>query len=134
MTVRGAVLPLDNSVLEVTGPQPPPPEASMNPPNRPSGVKNFAPCFVVPTFTAGGIRSEKRSSTYTPIASRIAAITGAASSVDSEVSTVAPRKAPIAPGTPSLSTMCQSMFLNFQCASPEASVVPTSARCTAALA
>ncbi len=66
--------------------------------------------------------------------SRIEAISGAASSVDSEESTVAPRNAPIAPGTPSLSTMLQSMFLNRQCDSPDASVVPTSARCTAALA
>ena len=68
------------------------------------------------------------------MASRIAAITGAASSVDSDDSTVAPRNAPTAPGTPSFATSAQSMFLNFQCDSPDAKVVPTSARCTAALA
>ena len=42
ITVRGAVLPCESSVLVVTGPQPPPPEASMNPPNNPSGARNFA--------------------------------------------------------------------------------------------
>lgn len=68
------------------------------------------------------------------MASRIAAITGAASSVDSDDKTVAPRNAPIAPGTPSLATMDQSMFLNRQCESPDAKVVPISARWTAALA
>ena len=82
----------------------------------------------VPGLTAGGVRSEKRSSTYSPMASRIAAITGAASSVDSEDNAVAPRNAPTAPGTPSLATMPQSMFLNRQCDNPDANVVPTSAR------
>lgn len=106
----------------------------MNPPNSPSGVRNFAPCLVPLPPITGGVRSEKRSSTYTPMHSRIAAISGAASSVDSADSTVAPRKAPTAPGTPSLATMDQSMFLNRQCEMPDASVVPISARCTAALA
>ena len=69
-----------------------------------------------------------------PIATRMAAISGAACSVASEDNTVAPTNAPTAPGAPSLSTSAQSMFLNFQCDRPEANVVPTSARCTAALA
>ena len=42
--------------------------------------------------------------------SRIAAINGAASSVDSHDNTVAPRNAPTAPGTPSLATSRQSML------------------------
>ncbi len=68
------------------------------------------------------------------MATRIPAISGAACSVDSADNNVAPRNAPTAPGAPSLSTKAQSMFLNFQCDRPEAKVVPTSARCTAALA
>jgi hypothetical protein len=106
----------------------------MKPPNRPSGLRNFALCGVEPCRIAGGLRSENRSSTYSPITSRMAAINGAAFSVDSEDNTVAPVNAPIAPGAPNFRTIGQSMFLNRQCDSPEASVVPTSARCTAALA
>ena len=71
-----------------------------------------------PPMATGGLRSENRSSTYTPIATRIAAISGAACSVDSDDSTVAPRNAPIAPGTPNFSTIGQSMFLNRQCDNP----------------
>ena len=48
MTVRGAVFPLDSSVLVVTGPQPPPPDASMKPPKSPSGARNFALWRVCP--------------------------------------------------------------------------------------
>ncbi len=59
---------------------------------------------------------------------------GAASSVDSADSAVAPRNAPIAPGTPSRSTSFQSTLPKRQCDAPAASVVPTSARCTDALA
>ncbi len=59
---------------------------------------------------------------------------GAAFSVDSADSSVAPRNAPTAPGTPSLRTSFQSTLPKRQCEAPEASVVPTSARCTEALA
>ncbi len=61
-------------------------------------------------------------------------MSGAACSVARDDSTVAPTNAPTAPGAPSLATIAQSMFLNFQCDKPDAKVVPTSARCTAALA
>lgn len=61
-------------------------------------------------------------------------MSGAADSVDRDDSTVAPANAPAAPGIPSLATSGQSMFLNRQCDTADASVVPTSARCTAALA
>jgi hypothetical protein len=65
-----------------------------------------------------------------PSASRISDITGAATSVDRLDSTVAPAKAPTAPGTPILATTFQSTFPNFQWETPEISVVPISARCT----
>src|SRR4051794_10067139 len=55
---------------------------------------------------------------------------GAAFSVDSDDSTVAPAKAPTAPGMPSF----QSTLPKRQWEAPAASVVPTSARCTEALA
>ncbi len=48
------------------------------------------------------------------------------------LSAVAPRNAPVAPGTPRVSTIFQSTLPNFQCDSPEASDVPSSARCTEA--
>ncbi len=60
------------------------------------------------------------------------AIQGAADSVDRELRKVAPAKAPIAPGMPMLRTTCQLTLPNRQCAAPEASVVPISARCTEA--
>ena len=47
ITVRGAAFPLVSKVLVVMGPQPPPPEASMNPPNRPNGARNLAENGVV---------------------------------------------------------------------------------------
>jgi hypothetical protein len=67
-----------------------------------------------------------------PRVSRISDMTGAATSVESFESTVAPRKAPIAPGTPTLATTFQSTLPNLQWARPEARVVPISARCTVA--
>ncbi len=63
MTVRGAVLPCESSVLVVTGPQPPPPEASINPPNNPSGARNFALWLVPRVPNVSGVRSENLSST-----------------------------------------------------------------------
>jgi hypothetical protein len=63
-----------------------------------------------------------------PRDSRISDITGAATSVERLDSTVAPRKAPTAPGRPIFATTFQSTLPNRQCARPEASVVPISAR------
>ena len=40
---RGSSLPLLSSVEVATGPQPPPPVASMKPATRPSGPRNFRP-------------------------------------------------------------------------------------------
>ena len=58
--------------------------------------------------------------------------TGAAISVERLDSTVAPRNAPAAPGTPILATTFQSTLPNLQCATPDSSVVPISAKCTVA--
>ena len=55
---------------------------------------------------------------------------GAAASVDSEDRTVAPRKAPIAPGPAIRETTRQSTFFSFQWDSPEARLVPSSEKCT----
>ena len=63
MTVRGAVLPCDRSVLVVTGPQPPPPDASMKPPKSPSGARNFVLWLVPFPPNVNGVRNENRSST-----------------------------------------------------------------------
>ena len=55
ITVRGAVLPALSSDVVETGPQPPPPVASTNPPARPSGTRNFAVCGERRAWaTAGG--------------------------------------------------------------------------------
>ena len=55
---------------------------------------------------------------------------GAAASVDSEDSTVAPRKAPIAPGPAIRATTRQSTLRSRQCEMPEAMLVPSSEKCT----
>ena len=60
------------------------------------------------------------------------AIQGVATSVDRLDSTVAPAKAPTAPGNPMRATTDQSTLRKRQCAVPEARVVPISARCTEA--
>ena len=52
---------------------------------------------------------------YSPSASRISDISGAATSVERFESTVAPTKAPMAPGMPILATTFQSTLPNFQC-------------------
>lgn len=61
--VRGAVLPRESRVLVVIGPHPPPPLASMNPPNRPSGDRNLAECGEVRACATAGGRTENRSAT-----------------------------------------------------------------------
>ncbi len=58
------------------------------------------------------------------------AVHGLATSVESMPSTVAPANAPTAPGTAIPPTTRQSTLPNRQCATPEASDVPTSDRCT----
>ena len=57
---------------------------------------------------------------------------GAAASVDSEDNTVAPRKAPIAPGPAIRATTRQSTFFSRQWEMPEAMFVPSSEMCTEA--
>jgi hypothetical protein len=77
-------------------------------------------------------RSVNRTRMYAPSVSRISDITGAATSVERLERTVAPAKAPMAPGSPIFATTFQSTLPNFQCERPDASVVPISARCTVA--
>jgi hypothetical protein len=60
----------------------------------------------------------------------MAAMTGAAASVDSDDSTVAPAKAPIAPGPAIRATTRQSTFFSFQWDRPEAMLVPSSEKWT----
>jgi hypothetical protein len=55
-------------------------------------------------------------------------MTGLAASADKEESSTAPVKPPIAPGAASSPTVRQSMLRKRQCAVPDASVVPSSAR------
>ena len=57
---------------------------------------------------------------------------GAAASVDRWDSTVAPRKAPIAPGPAIRATTRQSTFCSRQWEMPEAMFVPSSEKCTEA--
>jgi hypothetical protein len=59
-------------------------------------------------------------------------MTGAAVSVDSDERNVAPANAPTAPGIAIFATTFQSTLPNRQCETPDASVVPISARCTVA--
>ena len=59
-------------------------------------------------------------------------MTGSATSVERLERNVAPANAPIAPGMPIFATTFQSTLPKRQCASPEARVVPISARCTVA--
>jgi hypothetical protein len=58
------------------------------------------------------------------------AIQGVATSAEIELRTTAPRNAPIAPGIPIRRTVLQSTLPKRQCEAPDASVVPSSARCT----
>jgi hypothetical protein len=81
------------------------------------------------TWTGRSCRlKEKRASTNTPSPNRkMATIGSAASAVMNELTTTAPKKAPIAPGIASGQTFAQSTFLNRQWETPDAAVVPTSA-------
>ena len=73
----------------------------------------------------------KRHTTKIPRANSTTDITGAAASPE-RVSTCAPKNAAMPPGRAMNATTRQSMFPNFQWDTPEASVVPTSAKCTVA--
>ena len=58
------------------------------------------------------------------------ATTGSAASAESAISSTAPTKAPMTPGMPIYRIIEQPTLPNRQCESPDASVVPTSAKCT----
>ena len=133
-TVRGAVRPRASSVVVATGPQPPPPVASTNPPTRPSGTSSRAVCGLRRAAEPAGGRTAKRTRTYRPSASRMPEVAGAAAPVLRRDRTVAPRNAPTAPGPPSRATSRQSVLPSRWWAVPETSVVPISDRWTLALA
>ncbi|GAA4776412.1 hypothetical protein GCM10023351_21320 [Microbacterium gilvum] len=133
ITLRGSRRPLESRAGVPTGPHPPPPEASRNPPTIPSGARN-ASGRGLSLRRFGSPFTVKRTRMYAPSASRMPLVTGAAASVESPDRNVAPAKAPTAPGTPIFSTVFQSTLPKRQCEMPEASVVPISARCTDALA
>src|SRR5919107_5571160 len=67
-----------------------------------------------------------------PRLKRNIATTGWAASAEIELKTAAPKKAPMPPGTAIHPIFSQSTLPNFQSETPEASVVPTSDKCTAA--
>ena len=128
---RGSVLPMLMSVELVTGPQPPPPAASTNPPKSPRMVserREAGGCVLVVVRRP----RENRMMRLRPMRSRMVEVTGLAALRVRLLSTVAPRKAPAAPGMPSCRATFQSTLPNFQWLSPEAAVVPSSATCTTA--
>ena len=67
-----------------------------------------------------------------PSPSRMVETIGLAASPSRPTRTWAPKNAVIPPGTAMIPTTRQSTLPNFQCAAPEARVVPTSDRCTMA--
>ena len=100
------------------GPHPPPPLASRNPlviPRRPSPTRvrgarrAVSRCFSSFVFDAclALERKIERKSSHNPSRSRKLVTTGSAAAVEILESTVAPRKAPIAPGTPRAKTVGQ---------------------------
>ena len=130
ITLRGSIRPETSSAGVATGPQPPPPVASTKPATRPSGARNRLRRR--PAARAARSGRENRTSRYAPSVNRMAAIHGAAASVEMELRNVAPANAPIAPGSAIRPTTRQSTLPKRQCETPAASVVPISARCTEA--
>ncbi len=66
------------------------------------------------------------------MSTRMIDMTGAATSVERLARTLAPTKAPTAPGRPTLATTFQSTLPNFQWATPDIRLVPISAKWTVA--
>ncbi len=130
-TLRGSNRPLDSSVVVATGPHPPPPAASTNPATRPSGARNRAPGRRS-VISLPRRRNANRTSTYSPSRERITVIQPVASPTGSATSTTAPTTAPTAPGPARIPTVRQSTLASRQCDTPEASDVPTCAKCAEA--
>ena len=133
MTRRGRAFVAVSSVGVVMGPHPPPPEASTKPAIRPSGTRNRA--LGRPVML--GIRRTprpKRSSRTTPSSNSRPLIQTRAPLSEILERTVAPMNAPTAPETPRRSSMRLSTLPKRQWDAPDAKVVPSSAKCTAALA
>ena len=130
-TLRGSRRPVDSRVVVPTGPQPPPPMASISPATRPSGARKKPEtrplnCGRRPP------RTRNRNETYRPRPSRSAATHGLATSPSIEDRTVAPAKAPMPPGIAMIRTVRQSTLPSLWCEKPDTSVVPISDRWTAA--
>lgn len=130
-TLRGSSRPLAMMAGVPTGPHPPPPVASTKPATRPRGIRNRERSGW-PSRSARTPATVNRTRRYAPNPSRITAITGAANALDTPDRTVAPTKAPTAPGMPTRHTTPQSTLPNLQWDTPEATVVPISATCTVA--
>src|SRR3712207_5994212 len=133
-TLRGCILPEERRVGVEIGPHPPPPAASRKPATKPRGARK--PLAMGLSCTGTSLRlNEKRARTYAPRAKRKMAITGATASsatVAIQVTAIAPKNAPMAPGTAIHAILDQSTLPKRQCETPETAQVPTSPMCTLA--
>ena len=125
----GACLVTVMSEGVATGPQPPPPVASTNPPIRPMGHR----CRVR-AFMAGNrfLPNPNRRMMTMPIRNRIRAIHRRAPSMAMFVRTTAPRNAPMAPGMAMTARTRLSTLPACQWLIPDTNVVPTLAACVPA--
>lgn len=131
ITFLGSVEVVEMIVGVTTGPQPPPPDASMKPPEKPRKLKNFG---LFTSIKLGGFsdlniflyRSTK------PSIKRIVDMKTLEFDKSILERKFAPIKAPIEPGIASLIMIFLSTFSACQCDNPDAKVVPISAKCTAA--
>src|SRR5918993_4489205 len=133
-TLRGFMRPEESRVGVEMGPQPPPPAASRKPATRPRGARKPL-AMGLSTTGLSLLLNEKRARTYTPRANRKTATTGATNSsatVATQVTAIAPKNAPIPPGTAIHTILAQSTLPKRQCESPDTAHVPTSAMCTLA--
>src|SRR5690606_17911801 len=118
-------------VVVVTGPHPPPPLASSNPPIKPRGAIQRGETGPEETRRLGPGR-RKRPNTTAPRRNKKAETPTRAASSGNDDSSSAPQKAPAAPGSPRYSTRRESTLPKRQWASPETRVVATSPACTEA--
>jgi serine/threonine-protein kinase len=109
--------------------QPPPPVESINPPTSPRGASHLARAL---RFLPKMIGLVKRYKTSAPRINSTLAVHGLAAERSTLLSSIAPTKAPTAPGTATLTSACQSTFLNRMCAAPEIEEVTISTKCTMA--
>ena len=106
----------------VTGPQPPPPIESTKPPTAPSGPRLRQRGRY--RRMTGDRPKTVRTRTMTPSTARTSETHGAATSPAMLLSTMAPMKAPTAPGSASMTTARQWTLPKRQCAVPDIRPVP----------